>query len=209
MTWGRVKLPQLQNLATYSQDFSVASAWQAVGTTLTQNTTDTLAPDGTQTAARLVETTANTQHDVRRWYLNGLPFVSNRMYTMSVYVKKMSTYRRYVYLVRGTNPVTTFYEWDTGLLTNVGTSVGFTMGRQILSDGWVRIYMSIAGITVNSTIIYVGASDTNVANNPTYVGNTSYGMYVWGYQHESGPELHDYVKTGATTFGANKRFQID
>lgn len=83
-----------ENLVTYSQDFS-NSAWGGYCGTksnITQNTTDVLAPDGTQTAAKFVVPSVISCGSSTAWGVlqTVSPPITNNTYTVSVWLKGAS-----------------------------------------------------------------------------------------------------------------------
>jgi hypothetical protein len=180
------------NLILFSEDFS-QTGWNKSETTITANTTT--APTGELTASKLVENSANNVHymDITRTFTTGLP------YTYSIYLKASG--RSHVMMrFYGDNSVFTssvvWFDLSAGV---VGfTSSGITAAIQNAGNGWYRI---IATRTAGASAVgYIGLYLSNVlgtdSNSPSYLGNGSNGVFIWGGQIEQSTTAGPYVRTG-------------
>jgi len=189
---------QRSNLTTWSEDFTQAS-WSKTNTTATAN--QTVAPDGNTTADLIAETTANTQH-----YLSGSgtsSVTSGTTYTTSVFLKKGtgSTAPDWIiiaFLASGFGSKGAAFNVSTGA---VGTTVGSpTVSVKQYPNGWWRVSLSAAATaSVSTTGIYIAFSNNaNVFSTPTYVGQTTSDIFVWGAQFEAGFFASSYIPTVGT-----------
>lgn len=165
-----------ENLLLQSQ---FAASWSGFNATLTANTTT--APDGTSTAATVVENTANNQHVAYQQPT----YTTSATYTFSCYFKAGT--RNYGMLrdannaikIDLTNGTTTVIEGSP--TSHSATSVG---------NGWYRCVMTLASINNN---FQVGPHDNG--STTTYTGNGTGSVYVWGAQLEQRSSATAYTAT--------------
>ena len=185
---------QSTNLLTYSSDYTNA-AWSKNG--VSAITAASVAPDGTQTAQFLQETTANTSWHF--WSQSSGVITTSTAYTLSAYFKNNGTQYAYLQFAMGGTTAQVVMDTTTGLITyNTGSSGTVTS----VGNGWYKL--SITSTTSSNTggIVYVGISRTS----PTvtqYTGDGYRGMYVWGAQLEALPFSTSYIPTVATTMTRN------
>lgn len=176
------------NLLLWSEQFENA-VWAKTRITVSINVTT--APNGTSTAEKLVEDTANGTHVVAQSYST---FLSGERYTFSVSVKKSERPS-----VRITLPSTAFtaniyghFNLETGTL--VGASPGVTATISSEGDGWYRC--SVSGIATSTAVGTATIFTGNEANsiNVSYTGDGTSGIFVWGAQLNQG-DLQPYRPT--------------
>lgn len=175
------------NLLTYSQDFTQAS-WTKFNLQAFSSTGSlaniAIAPDGTQTASKLVESTAaSTNHAI---WNKTLSVTAGQVLTYSIYVKAGERTRcSFVAWVDGTHYV---YIVPINLSTQAYTvtQAGMTTGSYSFSMvdvgyGWYQIIVSLVA-PVSSTV--AGPELRLVDNNgtATYTGDGVSGLYAWGAQ---------------------------
>ena len=179
------------NLILYSQDFS-QTGWNKSETTITANTTT--APDGSLTASKLVENSANNVHymDISRTYVTGLA------HTYSIYLKASGRSHVMMRFYSDNSVFTSSVVWFDLSAGVVGfTSSGITAAIQNAGNGWYRI---IATRTTGASAVgYIGLYLSNVlgttADSPSYSGNGSNGVFIWGGQIEQSTTAGPYVRT--------------
>ena len=172
------------NLLTYSEQFDNA-AWTKNAATVTANAI--AAPNGTVTADKFAEDTANDAH-----YLDIRPAVTAGKSTMSIYVKAAGRTR--FQIREGTNGE--FVSFDLNNLSGNIVSVG---------NGWYRCWLTAT--PVSTTFIYQ-IRLLNDAGTLVYTGDGSSGLYVWGAQVSIGSIAGDYTPTtSAAVYGP--RFDYD
>ena len=171
------------NLLTFSEQFDNA-AWTKTRSSVAANVT--AAPNGTLTADRLVEDTSNNSH-----FINQSQTVTNgATYAASVFAKQDT--RRYLSLVviGSTAASNTFFDLQTGVV--VSTSANATSTIQNVGNGWYRCSIVV---TTNATTagIYPGISADGIS--PSYLGDGTSGLFIWGAQLEAGSTATAYQKT--------------
>ena len=174
---------QSTNLVTYSQDLS-QTPWtytDGYGTVATVTANANISPNGTLDAQLI--TFANSSLASRR--LQTFSYTA-QTYTFSVYVKQ------------GTKAAITFedtkispysgitYTFATDTITALGSA--FNTGRQLVGNGWVRIYYS-ATYTGSGTAV-IGFTSTGSVNDGT--------TYAWGAQLEALAFQTSYIPTVAS-----------
>ena len=176
------------NLLTNSQDFT-ASSWVKANVTITPNSTT--APDGTNTATKLVATGAFSK-DLNRIYQS----VSGGN-TISVHAKAAEADS---ILIRTGNGSQSIDYIVINLTDGTATSSGAAYESyqvESVGDGWSRVSVTVSQ---NYAFAYFAVAGTNTAN-----GN---GIYIWGAQLEEGTTATDYIPTTSTISGA-PRFDHD
>jgi hypothetical protein len=178
------------NNLTYSQDFTNA-IWGGSAVSISANAT--IAPDSTNTASKIVESTANTLHEF--YYIQNVTVNQiGAPCTWSIYVKSaerssiglwFSGYKVLVYDLVGLTVTAQSggQGSPTGTITNVG-------------NGWFRITYSCIMTTTQTPVGMV------ILNSPTsyngYAGTTGYGIYIWGAQVENASTPSQYIQTTTT-----------
>ncbi len=186
---------QRTNLSTHSNDLTNA-AWGKVNTTAAAD--QGISPDGTVNAGLFAETTAyNNIHYVTT---SITAITAGTAYTTSVFLKKGTG---------ATAPdwvVLSFLAGAFGsksIAFNVSTgATGATAGGQTavvtqMPNGWWRIAMTATALASVSTggLYLAFTNNTNSASTPTYVGQTTSNVFVWGAQFEAGAFATSYIPT--------------
>ena len=168
------------NLTNYSEQFDNA-VWTKTNASITVNATT--APDGSLTADKLVENTANTAH-----YFDSATPGSLSNATFSIYVKPAGRTRVAIYAF-GLGNLTNFD------LTGSGSVISGPGSIQAASNGWYRCSVSSTTATFN---LY-GLSLINTGTNNTYTGDGTSGVFLWGAQVEAGAFPTSYIPTTTAT----------
>ena len=163
---------QRTNLLTYSADFSNA-AWVKSQATITA--TANIAPDGTQTASKLVEDTATAAHACRQ----NITVSSGASYTFSVYAKAGERSQIQIQYFDGTtNKFPTFSLIDGTKQVDGGIGTNWTSTNA--GNGWWRFTISVTSAgTTAQCYLYPASSGNN-----SYTGNGYSGIFLWGAQLE-------------------------
>lgn len=176
---------QRTNLVIYSDNLAALSN---VRSTTLRNAA--LAPDGTYTAAKLVNDSVADWHFIRTNLI--LASVGGEL-SASVFAKA-GEYPR-VRLASGDNTVfsrAAVFDLETGTVVQGGSNGSMTS----VGNGWWRCTLSLLGLKVGNAPFTIGAAkagelDTNTAGNGG-------GLYLWGAQGENGAFPTTYIPTEAT-----------
>lgn len=170
------------NLLTYSEDFTYVD-WTKSDVTVSAN--NTTAPNGTNTADKIVENSSTNAHFIE----TVRPAIADQVYTLSIHFKKAE--RNYGVLGAFTNQSKQlFVDLTTGSITNtVGTFLSTSV--EPLSNGWFRV----AATFTATSIIYPFFAISNNGTNISYTGNGSSGIYAWGAQLNIGSTAKPYFPT--------------
>lgn len=170
--------PSRTNLLPYSEDFSNA-AWQTFR--LTKTSSAGIAPDGTNTAYKIVETTDSGSHLLRDYVAmtNGLK------YTASVFAKKgeLDSITLQTSSSSRWNPTAGVFNLSNGSITSGSGTI------ENYGNGWYRC--SITG-TALETGISAGAE---IVTKTSGAGDGTSGLYLWGAQTEQSSHNTSYIKT--------------
>jgi hypothetical protein len=187
------------NLLTYSEQFDDA-AWTKTAATITANTV--VAPDGTLTGDKLVETATTAVHRIDQ-----APTTSTSdTFTYSVYAKAAE--RTIVELrvadagfASGSRAYATFdLVAGTTLNGNVSAS-SVSSSMQSVGNGWWRCNitatLSVTG-TTTAVFITTRTSVTALSGGESYTGDGVSGIFIWGAQLNTGAVPDAYLQTVAT-----------
>jgi len=169
-----------QNLVLQSQTFNV-SPWALSNTTVTANATT--APDGTSTADKIIEDSANSAHAIYQ----ALGTTSGPC-TFSVYAKADTrswlNLNTYIAGVRNT-----WFDLTNGVVGTV--AAGCTATITSVGSGWYRCSVTTTGGSTTFFELWL-ATGNNVT---TYAGNGTSGLFVWGAQLEQRSTVTTYTPT--------------
>lgn len=190
----------IKNYVSYSQNFS--SIWSSGGGVYSNVLANVaMAPDGTMTASKLVETANNNYHVLYQApNNNGIP---GQVYCNSIYVKAAERYVFQMYAGGSSNWSTT-PSGTFNLLTGTVLPGTFNLPAFItpVGNGWYRCstqgicaYPPTGGLSLSTNFGTCLPGTTNVV----YQGDGNSGIYIWGAQMElstlnAGPST--YIATG-------------
>ena len=184
---------QRTNLFVRSQEIDNAS-WLKIRSTATDN--NTAAPDGTQTAEKVIASIdINTTHFVRQ----DVAVTSGTAYTQTIYAKAAEYNQLYMSFdadnsaFAGGSVIFTL----TGLgSAGVASGTLLSLSIQPLPNGWYRCQISATATATATAVIriYLVAGGTT-----GFTGNGTSGIYLWGAQLETGSFPTSYIPS-TTTF---------
>jgi hypothetical protein len=178
------------NLFHYSNDFS-NSYWGK--SELTATAEQGIAPDGTNTAFKIIESsTANIARHVTR---GGGTLANSTQYTAAVYLKKGTRTKAKINVFTGTASHTGKYDIENGTVYSSAGADAATI--EDVGNGWFR-----CSITTTTS----ASGNPNVAFGPLpdsydviYDGDGSSYIYAWGAQLEQASFPTSYIKTTGAT----------
>ena len=183
------------NLITHSQDLV---NWNPTRTTLTSNVADTTAPDGSNTADKLLETAVTGEHAIIRHV--AVPNTGHA--TLSIYAKAAGRSVFGIQMYNGGggvdgNPLA-YFDLSAGVINTTNSAV-LDATISYAGNGWWRISLtgniSTAGVTA-SCWMYTSNSTTYTA----HLGDVTKGVYLWGGQLEQNRSFpSSYIDTAGTT----------
>lgn len=185
---------QRTNLLTYSEQFDNA-AWVKTRASVTANATT--APDGTASADKLIEDTANNTHTASQT----LTIATATSYTYSTYLKAAErTFARVlVGDTGGNNAVRVDVNLSTGAVSSGVNGTGWTLisaTATAVGNGWYRVTVAGTGAaaTTGTVITYLASALGTI----TYTGDGTSGIFVWGSLLEVGSFATSYIPTVAS-----------
>jgi hypothetical protein len=186
------------NLLLQSEDFETTWAGtrlRAFGSGSAANAI--AAPNGTLTADKIVEDTATGGH-----YISQSVAVSSGVtYSASCHMKAAE--RNLAYLALATTPnAIAYFDLSNGTIADSSDSDVLSATITPVGDGWYRCSVTTIS-TSASTSIRIGLTPSiNAGTFPSYTGDGTSGIYIWGAQLEVGSTATEYLPTSATINGA-------
>ena len=182
------------NQILWSQDLTNA-VWN-VANRRGSFTVGATAPDNTATATTYVEDTATGIRQIAQFSLS---FVSGLEYVFSAYAKQGAG-SRHIGLglpnaAFGTGAAVVF-NLSTGAAT-ITLGAGVTAGA-VLVNGYWRCWVKQTATATASAAIAWRMSNSATTYGPSYTGDGTSSIVVWGFQLEAGSAVSTYQVTGAT-----------
>jgi hypothetical protein len=190
-----------ENLFTYSQKYDVVGTWVNQGSTSTINVSGTTAPDGTNTANKLV---GNNGVTTRQSTYQGVSVTSGITYTFSVFLKQAE--RRYGCIWFDSPSITEGAYWGSSTYFDLqtGTIATGTQSKIVTyPNGWYRLYVTATPSFTGTLNLNTSIGTPNNASDGAgtiayqYTGDGVSGFYIWGGQFEKGTAVNDYYSTTA------------
>lgn len=180
-----------QNLFRHSENLNDA-VWTKIGCSISAN--NTASPDGSITADKIVENTANTLHGA----IAGSSVATNTTYIGSIYVKASERGFAMIYTDAGGGngryisiPVD-----GSGQVLGAFNANSSTVTLQYVGNGWYRATI-VVNTGAKSTITLEVYPSTN-GTSASYLGDGTSGIFAWGAQLEAGSFPTSYIPTTST-----------
>lgn len=174
----------------HSEDYS-QSEWNKSNLTVTTN--QELAPDGTNTADEIFETSATSFKNINQQ----TSVTANKRYTTSFFVKYNNI--QYLQITGSSGFPSSIVNFDIQNKTIVHNPSNELARIDELANGWARISLTLlCSTTTNGRMLIVAINSATASRLPSYTGNTSNSFYLWGGMMSEGA-LSDYIKTEGTT----------
>jgi len=175
-----------RNLLKWSDDFS-NSVWIKSAVTIIQDSVT--APNGTQTADKIVESAIDTFHTVNI----GFNAIDNSNYVLSVYLKANERiFTRLAIVRKDGTAIRAWFNLNTGTIGTVES--GATAYISDVGNGWYRCSLKfniLSGVTTPSLLISPTIND----NISSYLGDITKSIYIWGAQLELSTQTTTYQRT--------------
>ena len=170
----------------HSEDYS-QSEWNKSNLTVTTN--QELAPDGTNTADEIFETSATSFKNINQQ----TSVTANKRYTTSFFVKYNNI--QYLQITGSSGFPSSIVNFDIQNKTIVHNPSNELARIDELANGWARISLTLlCSTTTNGRMLIVAINSATASRLPSYTGNTSNSFYLWGGMMSEGA-LSDYIKT--------------
>lgn len=173
----------------WSEDLTNA-VWAKTGCTIGSNVTT--APDGASTADKIIENAASGV----KWVQQTATYVSGQLYSIGFFAKAAG---RTAFVVNARATVfgtakSISYDLSSGDVDIL--SAGITGGMFAIGGGWYWCWAeATATVSITSNDGWViRLSNAHGTAFPSYTGDGTSGIYLWGCQNESGPAT-SYIKT--------------
>jgi hypothetical protein len=188
--------PGATNLALRSQEFQ--TSWTTLQASISTDVVATTAPDGTNTADKLVENTATDEHRVTQSITKA---ASATTYTVSVFAK--STERNMQLAIdsgsvsNAGQAIFNLTNGTVGSATVDGTFTNASASIQALPNGWYRC--SVTATTGTETTVRIRIRLVSGASTVSYTGDNTSGIFIWQGQLETGPVATSPIVTAGST----------
>lgn len=162
------------NKLTYPNDLAKTAYWTSTGLTITANQLANPL-DGSVTASKLLETSANSEHRVVQ---NVTSFFPSQQYTVTAYVRPNGRNNVQLVAYDGNTTYSAFYDISAGTVGTVVNATGTSITLQ--PNGF---YLCQLNFTASSAATSSGTYSLKLSTNGStvsYAGDTSKGVYVWG-----------------------------
>jgi len=187
--------PQRTNNLTASQDLTV-SFWNSINTeTIVASTV--LSPDGTNFGFKAIPSTSTSTHYVDYDY--GFLSMPIGEVTYSIFVKPFG-YTNFQ-LASSSGMLSRYQNFE---LTGDGVlGAGDVNGAKIEKIGdWYRCTITETSVSASPRVLNIATPSSGLGRNPSFTGNGTDGVLLWGAQIEEGTYPTSYIPNLSTTSGS-------
>jgi hypothetical protein len=171
------------NIFPYSSEFNNAPWDKNAYVTVSAN--QTIAPDGTLTADKIIAGTTSFYQLVYQTIATSV-----QSYTLSVYAKA----GEYAYLqILDDTSGLNFSSFNLATGAIVTLAAGHSASIISVGNGWYRCSVSFTGFSSGARSMYFGGAPDGT--NQQFAGNGFNGIYIWGSQFEAGSFATSYIAT--------------
>jgi hypothetical protein len=187
--------PQRTNNLTASQDLTVLF-WNSINTeTIVASTV--LSPDGTTFGFKAIPSTSTSSHYVDYdWGFLSMPIGE---VTYSIFVKPFG-YTNFQ-LASSSGMISRYQNFE---LTGDGVlGAGDVNGAKIEKIGdWYRCTITETSVSAAPRVLNIATPSSGLGRNPSFTGNGTDGVLLWGAQMEEGTYPTSYIPNLSTTSGS-------
>ena len=186
------------NMFTYSEQFDNA-VFTKTRSSISANAA--VAPDGTTTADKLLETADSGTHKASHAFTT----IAGLVYTGSIYMKAAE--RTWGCLnATGVSGSQVTFDLENGVVGTIGWGAN-SASIEDVGNGWYRCSMTFTASTTANNIEPLTATGTSTFS---YAGDVTKGIYIWGAQLEQNPSARTYhATTSAAWYGPRKHVVYD
>jgi len=183
------------NLSIQTEDFANI-AWTNLSSRLSVSTNSATAPDGNQTADKLIATSVNGSHNNAQT----VTLADNTTYAFSCFFKAAEySIAVLLHLTKSGGAPQATFNLNTQAVTLGGGATSGTIKNY--GNGWYRctlIFNSGIGASATQSRMYL-----NNGAGTSFTGDDVSGIYVWGAQLEAGAFATSYIPTTTTALTRN------
>ncbi len=184
--------PQRTNLLKYSEDYS-QSEWSKIRSTISTN--QSIAPNGTFTADKIIASTDNNTHRCDQ----AITLTDGTTYSLSFFVK--SSEYNCIRASIGQSGLTFGNVASFNLNTKTVSTTGTIENAEILDfgNGWFRCISTMQAGADDRVVIGIGIDDSY-----SFAGDNSSGLFMWGAMIEEASYTSSYIKTEGEVGGVTR-----
>ena len=173
------------NLLTYSQEFDNAAWNKLLDGQVTITANSTIAPDGTNTADKIIPSAISGFHCVQQQIT-----LSNTTASVSIYAKASENSFLQIFDALTTDYVN--FNLTTG---TVGSSDEYVGNIENVGNGWYRCIATKAFPSGNLNVRFSVVTSSTATRGESFTGNGTSGLFIWGAQLVTGTSAKEYFPT--------------
>ena len=182
-----------ESRVNYAVDSSTFTSWTLENSSVPSAVQT--APDGSSNSIKLTENTATGAHGV---YFSVA--VSSVVYSASIFLKAAERTKASLFIFNVSPAAAYEVQVDLSNGTIIGTPSG-AWSITSFKDGWYRVTITSTANLSGTGRIWVRA--LNVAGSPSYTGDGTSGIFIWGAQLEAGAFATSYIPTTSAALTRN------